>query len=54
MKQGLARSNIPFNSHVKTGDKATEIVKFAKELDCPQIMLDPTAGIKIVDLHNKT
>jgi len=50
MKQGLARSNIPFNSHVRTGDKATEIVKFAKELYCPQIILGPTTGNRIVDL----
>lgn len=50
MKQELARSNIPFNSHVRTGDKATEIVKFAKELYCPQIILGPTTGNKIVDL----
>ena len=50
MKQGLARSNIPYNSHVRTGDKATEIVKFAKELYCPQIILGPTAGNRIVDL----
>lgn len=50
MKMRLARSNIPFNSHIRTGDKATEIVKFAKELYCPQIILGPTAGNKIVDL----
>lgn len=50
MKKGLARSNIPFNSHVRTGDKATEIVRVAKELYCPQIILGPTAGNRIVDL----
>jgi hypothetical protein len=50
MKQGLARLNIPFNSHVRTGDKATEIVRFAKELYCPQIILGPTTGNGIVDL----
>jgi len=50
MRQELARSNIPFNSHVRTGDKATEIVRFAKELYCPKIILGPTTGNKILDL----
>lgn len=50
MKQELAQSNIPYNSHVRTGDKATEIVKFAKALYCPQIILGPTTGNRVVDL----
>jgi hypothetical protein len=50
LEQGLARSNIPYNSHVRTGDKATEIVKVAKALYCPQIILGPTTGNRIVDL----
>lgn len=50
IKNGLARSNIPFNSHIRTGDKATEIVRFAKELYCPQIILGPTTGNRIMDL----
>jgi hypothetical protein len=50
MKRGLERSNIPYNCHVRTGDKAIEIVKFAKELYCPQIILGPTSGNGVVDL----
>lgn len=50
MKQALDRTNIPYNCHVRTGDKATEIVRFAKELYCPQIILGPTSGNWIVDL----
>lgn len=50
MRQALERTNIPYNCHVRTGDKATEIVKFAKELYCPQIIFGPTTGNWVVDL----
>jgi nucleotide-binding universal stress UspA family protein len=50
MRRALERTNIPYNCHVRTGDKATEIVKFAKALYCPQIILGPTRGNGMVDL----
>lgn len=50
MRQALARTNIPFNWHVRTGDKATEIVKFAREIYCPQIILGPTTGNWMFDV----
>jgi hypothetical protein len=50
MRRALERTNIPYNCHVRTGDKATEIVKFAKALYCPQIILGPTRGNWMVDL----
>ncbi|CAN1562217.1 USP_Like domain containing protein [Burkholderiaceae bacterium] len=50
MRRALDLTNITYNCHVRTGDKATEIVKFAKELFCPQIILGPTTGNWIFDL----
>ena len=50
LKEALDRANIPYNCHIRTGDKATEIVKLAKEVYSPQIVLGPTSGNWILDM----
>lgn len=42
--------NVPYNLHIRTGDKVTEIVQFAKDYYCPQIVLGPTPSNGILDM----
>jgi hypothetical protein len=50
LRQALERTNIAYKCHVRSGDKATEIVKFANEFYCPQIIIGPTPGNWMLDL----
>jgi nucleotide-binding universal stress UspA family protein len=50
LRRALERTNIAFKCHVRVGDKAPEIVKFAKEFYCPQIIIGPTPKNWMLDL----
>lgn len=47
MKSALESLNIPYNCHIRVGSKAQEIVSFAREIHCPQIVIGPTSGSKM-------
>lgn len=50
IQRALEAANVPYNLHIRTGDKVTEIVKFAKDYYCPQIVLGPTSNGGILDV----
>lgn len=47
MKTALDKLNIPYNCHIRVGSKAQEIVSFAKDIHCPQIVIGPATGGKM-------
>ena len=50
MRRALGAAGVPYNTHVVVGYAAEEIVKFAQELHCPQIVIGPPKGRGLSEL----